>query len=41
MSYLNELLGENEAIVFASRQHWFILLYPLQNRWVRLRNSLP
>jgi uncharacterized membrane protein YdbT with pleckstrin-like domain len=25
MSYLSELLGEGETIVFTSRQHWFIL----------------
>lgn len=25
MSYLGELLGEGEMVVFASRQHWFIL----------------
>jgi uncharacterized membrane protein YdbT with pleckstrin-like domain len=25
MSYLSELLGEGETVVFASRQHWFIL----------------
>jgi uncharacterized membrane protein YdbT with pleckstrin-like domain len=26
MSYLDELLGEGETILFVSRQHWFILL---------------
>lgn len=25
MSYLSELLGEGETVVFTSRQHWFIL----------------
>jgi uncharacterized membrane protein YdbT with pleckstrin-like domain len=25
MSYLSEMLGEGESIVFSSRQHWFIL----------------
>jgi hypothetical protein len=26
MSYLKNLLGENEQIVFVTRQHWLILL---------------
>jgi uncharacterized membrane protein YdbT with pleckstrin-like domain len=26
MSYLDELLGEGETVLFVSRQHWFILL---------------